>query len=124
MVDMNEIIARNIMQQLKKQNKKQTELADGIGVTRQVINKILNGSRMVSAVELHSIADYFNITMEELVSSPRETGDTNVIHVFMGQVNTDAAREALEVADELADMILFHAKVRENSAAMMQTWEI
>lgn len=124
MVDMNAVIAHNIMEQLRKQDKKQVELADGIGVTKQVISKILNGSRMVNAVELHRIADYFGISMEKLVSLPVETMDTNVVHVFMGQVDSDAAREALAVADELADMILFHAKVRENSAAMMRTWEI
>ncbi|MCD8083120.1 MAG: helix-turn-helix domain-containing protein [Clostridiales bacterium] len=124
MVDMNTIIANNISAQLKKQNKKQTELAEGIGVTKQVVNKILNGSRMVNAVELHRIADYFHVTMEELVTACAEGQNVNVIRAFMGQVKTDAAREALSVADELADMILFHARVRENSTAMMQTWEI
>lgn len=124
MIDMNEVIVHNILEQLRKQNKKQTELAEGVGVTKQVVNKILNGSRMVSAVELHKIADYFNISMEKLVAPPCGIADTNVVRVFMGQVKTDAAREALAAADELADMILFHAKVRENSAAMMQTWEI
>lgn len=124
MVDINSVITKNIMTQLKKQNKKQTELAEGIGVTRQVVNKILNGSRMVNAVELHRIADYFNITMEELVATSHEENETNVVRVFMGQVKTEEARHALAIADELADMILFHAKVRENSEAMMQTWEI
>ncbi|MCD8076728.1 MAG: helix-turn-helix domain-containing protein [Lachnospiraceae bacterium] len=124
MVDMNTVIASNISEQLKKQNKKQTELAEGIGVTKQVVNKILNGSRMVNAVELHRIADYFHVSMEELVAVHDKEQDGNVIRAFMGQVETDAAREALAVADELADMVLFHARVRENSEAMMQTWEI
>lgn len=124
MVDMNAVIAKNIMMQLNKQNKKQIELAEGIGVTKQVVSKILGGSRMVNAVELHRIADYFHITMEELVAVPQGVTDMNVVRVFLGQVKTDAAKEALEIADELADMILFHARVRENSEAMMQTWEI
>lgn len=124
MVDMDAVIARNIAEQLRKQNKKQIELAEGIGVTKTVITKILNGSRMVNAVELHRIADYFNITMDELVSESTATQETNVVRAFMGRVNTDAAREALAIADELADMIIFHANVMENAKAMMQTWEI
>ena len=124
MVDMDAVIARNIAEQLKKQNKKQVELAEGIGVTKQVITKILNGSRMVNAAELHRIADYFKITMDELVAEPKNPTGTNVVRVFMGQVNSDAAREALEIADELADMIIFHANVMDNAKAMMQTWEI
>ncbi len=124
MVDMNTVIARNISEQLKKQGRKQTELAEGIGVTKQVINKILNGSRMVNAVELHRIADYLHVTMEELVADGEDGQNVDVIRAFMGQVGSDAAREALAVADELADMILFHARIRENQAVMMQTWEI
>lgn len=124
MIDMNTVIANNVSELLKKQNKKQTELAEGIGVTKQVVNKILNGSRMVNAVELHRIADYFHVSMEELVAVHDMEQDGNVIRAFMGQVETDAAREALAIADELADMVLFHARVRENSEVMMQTWEI
>lgn len=124
MVDMDAVIARNITEQLRKQNKKQIELAEGIGVSKQIITKILNGSRMVNAVELHRIADYFNITMEELVAEPKHMSEANVIRAFMGQVNTEAAREALEIADELADMIIFHANVMENAKSMMQTWEM
>ncbi len=124
MVDMDAVIARNITEQLRKQNIKQVELAEGIGVTKQVITKILNGSRMVNASELHRIADYFNITMDELVAEPKNASEINVVRAFMGRVNSDAAREALEIADELADMIIFHANVMENAKAMMQTWEI
>lgn len=124
MVDMDAVIARNIAEQLRKQNKKQVELAEGIGVSKPVITKILNGSRMVNAVELHHIADYFNITMDELVSAPKVTEETNVVRAFMGRVNTEAAREALAIADEVADMIIFQANVMENAKTMMQTWEI
>lgn len=124
MVDMDAVIARNIAEQLRKQNKKQVELAEGIGVSKPVITKILNGSRMVNAVELHRIADYFNITMDELVSAPKVTKETNVVRAFMGRVNTEAAREALAIADEVADMIIFQANVMENAKTMMQTWEI
>lgn len=124
MLDMNLVIARNIMAQLKRNNKKQVELAAGIGVSKQILNKILSGARMVNAIELHQIADYFGIAMEELMEQPKSGEETNVVRAFMGKVTSDAAKEALAVADELADMILFHARVRENSEAMMETWEI
>ena len=71
MLDLNLVIARNIMTQLKRNNKKQVELAAGIGVSKQVINKILSGARMVNAIELHQIADYFGIAMEELMEQPK-----------------------------------------------------
>lgn len=46
------------------------------------------------------------------------------MRAFMGKVDSQEAREALATADELADMIIFHANVRENAAAMSETWEM
>ena len=56
MVDMNMTIAGNILALLKKQNKKQTDLAEALNTNRQTVNKMLNGSRMINAIELKQIA--------------------------------------------------------------------
>ena len=123
MVDMNTVIAGNILVLLKKQNKKQTELADALGTNKQTVNKMLNGTRMINAMELKSIAEYLGVKMEELTRIPSEPSDTNVVHAFMGKVQSEQARRALQISDELSDMILFHKKVRENGKAMMTAWE-
>lgn len=47
MLDVNMIIANNIQDELKKENKKQVDLAEGIGVSRQTMSKIMN--RVVQA---------------------------------------------------------------------------
>ena len=123
MVDINTIIAGNIFVLLKKQNKKQTDLADALGTTKQTVNKMLNGTRMINAAELKSIADYLGVKMEELTRISAVQADTDVVHVFMGKVQSEQAKRALEIADELSDMILFHKKVRENGNAVMTAWE-
>ena len=123
MVDINTIIAGNIFVLLKKQNKKQTDLADALGTTKQTVNKMLNGTRMINAAELKSIADYLGVKMEELTRISSVQTDTDVVHVFMGKVQSEQAKQALEIADELSDMILFHKKVRENGNAVMTAWE-
>lgn len=123
MVDINTIIAGNIFVLLKKQNKKQTDLADALGTTKQTVNKMLNGTRMINAAELKSIADYLGVKMEELARISAVQTDTDVVHVFMGKVQSEQAKQALEIADELSDMILFHKKVRENGNALMTAWE-
>ena len=106
MVDINTIIAGNIFVLLKKQNKKQTDLADALGTTKQTVNKMLNGTRMINAAELKSIADYLGVKMEELTRISAVQTDTDVVHVFMGKVQSEQAKQALEIADELSDMIL------------------
>ena len=123
MIDINTIIAGNIFVLLKKQNKKQTDLADALGTTKQTVNKMLNGTRMINAAELKSIADYLGVKMEELTRISAVQTDTDVVHVFMGKVQSEQAKWALEIADELSDMILFHKKVRENGNAVMTAWE-
>ena len=37
---------------------------------------------------------------------------------------SEQARQALKDIDELADLIVFHAKVRENAKIMSKPWEI
>lgn len=123
MLNMNTVICGNIMKQLKKNGKKQIDLAQGLGVSKQVMSKMLNGSRTINAVELRDIAAYFHITMEELVAIPKDIVETNAIRAFMGSVRSDEARKGLEIADELADMILFYARTRENAEYMMEPWE-
>ena len=110
MEDINVIVASNIIDLMKKNKTKQIDLAETIGVSKQIMSKMLNGSRMIS------IAD--------LMNAPTESNSDNVVRAFMGKVNTEAAKEALQDVDELADMIIYHAKVRENAKIMSGTWEM
>ena len=118
MVDMNMMISNNILDILRKQGKKQMDLAEGIGVSKQTMSKMLNGRRTISAVELKKIADCLNVSMETIMKIPEAPVETDVIHTFMGRVETEEAKEALRIADEVSDMVLFHSRVRKNGQAM------
>ena len=123
MLDVNAMIAANIVAILKKQNKKQIDLAEALQTNKQTISKMLNGSRMINAVELKHIAEFLGVKMEELTRVREDSADTDMIHAFMGKVESDEAKEALNIADKLSDMILFHSRVRDNGVAMMKPWE-
>ena len=114
MLDLNMIIANNIQAELKKENKKQVDLAEGIGVSKQTMSKIMNGARAINAIELHKISEYLHVSMDSLMKMPEKPMDTNVIHAFMGRVKTEEARKGIRLADERSDMILFHTRVCEN----------
>lgn len=120
MNDINMIIARNILTILKKQNKKQVDLVKALQTNKQTVSKMLNGARMINAIELKQIADFLGVKMEELTKISQNTPKTNAIHVFMGKIESEQAKNALEIADRLSDMILFHKKVRENGMKMME----
>lgn len=124
MVDINVVVANNISELMRRDNKKQIDLANAIGVSKQIMSKMLNGSRLISIAELSKIADYFNVKTDDLMKAPDTACSGNVVKAFMGKVNTEAAREALRTVDELADMIIYHANIRENAAIMSETWEM
>lgn len=123
MVDMNMVIAGNILAILKQQNKKQIDLAEALQTNKQTVNKMINGSRMINAIELKQIADFLGVKMEELTKIPAKTTDTDLVHAFMGKVTSEQAKRALETADKLSDMILFHKRIRENGKVMMEAWD-
>lgn len=123
MANMNEIIVNNILAAMRRSSMKQVDLAVKINVSKQVMSKMLSGDRMINAVELTSIATAVNTPVAELVKLPDNRTEVNVIRAFMGEVNTPEAKRGLEIADEIADLICFHSKCRENGERMMQSWE-
>ena len=123
MIDMNVIIANNIITIMKKQNKKQIDLAKNIGISKQCVSKMLNGSRTINAIELNRIATFLNVSMDTLANIPNVINENNIVHAFMGRVASKEAKQALEIADKLSDMILFHKKIRDNGVKSMRAWE-
>lgn len=123
MVNINEIISHNIMNIMKQNDKKQVELADYLGVSKQITSKMLSGARMINAVELQKIAEFLDVTMESLVKVSQTLPETNTVKAFMGRVESQEAKEGLAIADEIANLICFYARTYENVEEMMQPWE-
>ena len=123
MVNMNEIISNNIMNIMKQNEKKQIDLAVYLGVSKQVISKMLSGVRMINAIELQRIAEFLGVSMEKLVKIPQVIPETNTVKAFMGRVESQEAKDGLKIADEIANMICFYARTYENAEEMMQPWE-
>lgn len=123
MINVNEIISNNIMNIMKQNDKKQVDLAGYLGVSKQVVSKMLSGSRMINAIELKKIAEFLNVSMESLVKLPQTISETNTVKAFMGKARSQEAKDGLAIADEIADMICFYARTYENAVEMMQPWE-
>ena len=123
MLDVNMIIVNNIQAELAKKNKKQVDLAEGIEVSKQTMSKIMNGTRAINAIELHKISEYLHVSMDSLMKMPEKPMDTNAIRAFMERVKTEEARNGIQLADELSDMILFHTNVYENGKKMEKHWD-
>ena len=95
MIDMNLIIANNINAFLEQNHKKQVDLANHLHVSRQIVNKMLNGTRTINAAELLQIAQFCGTNMETLTTVPDNYEENDVFHVFMGQAKTEEARQSI-----------------------------
>ena len=123
MLSMNGVIASNIVDNLRKSGKSQIDLAPHLGIFNQTISDMLDGSRTIKAEELQEIAGFLNVPMEELVRILKTTREVDVVQSFIDNGYSDSAREGLELADQLANLICFYARANENAEKMMQPWE-
>lgn len=123
MLDANMIIANNIRAELEKESKKQADLAKEIGISKKTMNKIMNGARTIDAIELRRISKCLNVTISSLLKIPERPEDTDEIKTLMTRARTKEAREGIQLADELSDMILFHTKIYENGKKMERPWD-
>ena len=119
----NAVISNNVLLLLKQNGKKQNDLAETLGISKQVRSNMLSGSRMINAIELCQMADFFHVSMESLMRSASGAKDINAVHAFMGDVKTPSARKSLEIADEMADMVLFYARMRSTAEELDKAWE-
>jgi len=60
-------IGDNIKRLREAGNMKQSEIADLIGMHRSIYSRIENGQREISLAAVDKIADYFNISIDELI---------------------------------------------------------
>ena len=95
MVGMNAVISNNVLMLLKQNGKKQNDLAEALGISKQVMSNILSGSRMINAVELRQMADFFHVSMESLMKSPAGTKDVNAVHAFNPSPAAEGSGSAL-----------------------------
>lgn len=63
----------NRLEELRKQRGlRQEELADALSVSRQTIGSLENGRYNPSILLAYKIANYFNLTIEEIFINPEE----------------------------------------------------
>lgn len=115
----NQTIAHNVAALLKDAHMKQTDLADALGMSRQIVSKMLSGARAINAVELKQIAEFLNTTMDALVKIPETLPNSDMVHVFMGKVKTESAKQCISCADEIIDMFVFYDRIRHTAVDRM-----
>ena len=123
MTDMNLVIAKNILTNLQAKKKRQKDLAAYLGVSPQVMSKIMNAERTISAIELKKISDFLDVSLNDLMSNPKSEEGFDVSLAFMGKISSEGGKKAVEIASLVADTIIFYDRIIENGKKMEEKME-
>ena len=108
------IIGKRIQNRLEELGMTQSQLADMLDTSRQVINKLVHGRKSITVKEIHLIAEALQMKPEELIQEDNvETEEKEPIMAFMGEVKSETAKEGLKKAQKIMDIILFHRDIQE-----------
>ncbi|HWQ71317.1 MAG TPA: helix-turn-helix transcriptional regulator, partial [Desulfitobacteriaceae bacterium] len=81
-----ELVGQNILSILDEQKKTQVFLAEKIGVSRQVMQKITKGKKSINALEISRIANALNVPIDRLTKKFEETKEIDSLLLFMGRI--------------------------------------
>ena len=62
-------VGANILNKIESKGMTQQSLADALGISKQVMNKIIKGSKAINVNELAKIASVLGATTDELLTS-------------------------------------------------------
>lgn len=102
----------NIQQLLKERSMTQQALADAMGISKQVMSKIVSGAKAINVAEISRIASALGATVDRLlVPVPRAT-EVEAFS-FMGKITNDRTREKITVLNEVIREILLLEEIAE-----------
>lgn len=97
-------VGANIQKQLDAKGFTQQRLADILGISKQVMNKIIKGNKAINVNELAKIASVLGTTTDELLTVSGEPTSVDSFS-FMGSVTCEETREKINLMRQAIDEI-------------------
>ena len=97
-------VGANIQRKLDLKGMTQQRLADALGISKQVMNKIIKGSKAINVNELAKIAEILGTSTDVLLSVEAEPVIVDSLS-FMGSVHDEATLERVNLIRSAIDEI-------------------
>lgn len=97
-------VGANILDKIERKGMTQQSLADALGISKQVMNKIIKGSKAINVNELANIASVIGTTTDELLTVSGEPVSADSMS-FMGSVTDEETLEKIELMRSAIDEI-------------------
>lgn len=97
-------VGANIQKQIDNKGFTQQSLADALGISKQVMNKIIKGNKAINVNELAKIASVIGTTTDELLMVGGESASADSLS-FMGSVTDEETLERVNLIRSAIDEI-------------------
>ncbi len=97
-------VGANIQNELEVKGFTQQSLAEALGVSKQVMNKIIKGSKAINVNELAKIASILGTSTDDLLTVGSEPVSAESLS-FMGNVTCEETREKINLMRQAIDEI-------------------
>lgn len=97
-------VGANIQRKLDVKGMTQQSLADALGISKQVMNKIIKGNKAINVNELAKIAEILSTSTDALLMVETEPVAADSLS-FMGTVHDEVTRERVNMIRSAIDEI-------------------
>jgi len=105
-------VGSNIQHLLKDKGMSQQGLADKLGVSKQVMSKIISGSKAINVAEISRIANALAVSVDELLQVKTRTEDVEAFS-FMGEIHSENTRDKISGLQKVINELLFLDEILE-----------
>lgn len=89
-------VGQNIQAALSAKNMTQQKLADELGISKQVMSKIIKGSKAINVGELGRIAVVLETSTDDLLTCNDVPSD-DLCFSFMGRITNDSTKAKVDI---------------------------
>lgn len=98
-------VGKNISNVMTQRGMTQQNLADKLGISKQVMSKIIKGNKAINVTELSQIASILGSTTDSLLTVESNTLSREPGLAFMGIIKDDETRAKVELLRSAIDQI-------------------
>lgn len=93
-------VGNNILSLLEEKKLTQQALADNLGISKQVVNKIISGKKAINVSEIATIARILGTTTDYLLQPSTKTEEIQDFS-FMGSIENPETRKKVRTLNEV-----------------------
>lgn len=99
-------VGTNILDILNNNGMTQAFLAEQIGISRQVLQKITKGKKAINVMELSKIAEVLGVTVDRLIQESSCKKEEDSIVMFMGTLSNQNVKAKFDFLITVIDEIV------------------